>query len=89
MWRPFSGPKGELYIPITAITTNGPAPNNYTGGYRTYAVPNNINHAVIVNHTLGFEAVVPPNLAPGPLVSPSYSVFGRSDPGTLEYLCLV
>ena len=87
---PIFGPKGDLYVPISSIV-NGPAANNFTGGYRKYAVPNAnlLKKATINNHSLDFETVVTPNLVGGPLAAPFYSTFGRSDPGTLEYLCLV
>ena len=88
---PIFGPKGDLYVPISPPGVNGLVADNFTGGYRKYTVPNTdpFNKARIVNHTLSFETVVPPNLDGGPLAAPFYSVFGRSDPGTLEYLCLV
>ena len=87
---PIFGPKGDLYIPISSIV-NGPAANNFTGGYRKYTVPNAnlFKKTTINNHTLDFETTVTPNLVGGPLAAPFYSTFGRSDPGTLEYLCLV
>ena len=87
---PIFGPKGDLYIPVSSIV-NGPAANNFTGGYRKYTVPNAnlFKQTAINNHSLDFETIVRPNLVGGPLAAPFYSTFGRSDPGTLEYLCLV
>lgn len=81
------GPKGKLYFPVSSISTTA---NNYTGGYRMYSVPNSnpFNKATINNHSAEFEVIVPPSTT-GPLAAPFYSTFGRTDPGTLEYQCLL
>lgn len=81
------GPKGKFYFPLSSLDTTA---NKYTGGYRAYSVPsfNLLNKATINNHTAESETIVPPSTI-GPLAAPFYSTFGRTDPGTLEYQCLL
>ncbi len=88
---PIFGPKGKLYTPINSFTDTGSFINQYTGGYRAYSVDDSkyTLGSPIINHTAHFETIVPPNSFGGPLAAPFYSTFGRTDPGTFEYQCLV
>jgi hypothetical protein len=72
------GPQGRLFVPISDVNLNGDENTGVngpgTGAVRRYDVD-----------TKTFDVFVPPNSEGGPLRSPWYLTFGKTDPGTLAY----
>jgi hypothetical protein len=72
------GPHGRLFVPISDININGDeittVPGPDTGSVRRYDVS-----------AKTFDVFVPPSAQRGPLRSPWYLTFGRTDPATLAY----
>jgi hypothetical protein len=72
------GPGGKLFVPISDINQNGDENTTVngpdTGSVRRYDVD-----------TKTFDVFVLPSAQGGPLRSPWYLTFGKTDPGTLAY----
>lgn len=72
------GPDGKLFVPISDINLNGDENTTVngpdTGSVRRYDVG-----------TKTFDVFVAPSAQGGPLRSPWYLTFGKTDPGTLAY----